>query len=113
MPQAVATDPFAYRPASVGGALSPNIATINPALADEGARLADAIRDRATIGGGCSGGDAPVRVAGGRATPDPRDPDHSRSGIFVYHNCWKCRSGEKACVRGNPNLCEYPVARND
>ena len=18
---------------------------------------------------------------------DPRDPDHSRSGIFVYHNC--------------------------
>lgn len=44
---------------------------------------------------------------------DPRDPDHSREGIFIYHNCWKCQSGAKPCVRSNPNLCENPVARND
>lgn len=44
---------------------------------------------------------------------DPRDPDHSRDGIFVYHNCWKCSDGAKPCVRSNPRLCEYPVARND
>lgn len=45
--------------------------------------------------------------------PDPRDPDHSRSGIFVHHNCWKCGSGQKPCVRGNPNGCDYSRARND
>lgn len=45
--------------------------------------------------------------------PDPRDPDHSRTGIFVYHNCWKCKSGEKPCVSGNPGICGYPHARND
>jgi len=45
--------------------------------------------------------------------PDPRDPDHSRTGMFVYHNCWKCQSGEKPCVRGNPGRCEFPHARND
>ena len=45
--------------------------------------------------------------------PDPRDPDYSRDGIFVYHNCWKCKSGEKPCVVGNPRQCEYPHARND
>ncbi len=45
--------------------------------------------------------------------PDPRDPDHSRAGMFVYHNCWKCQSGEKPCVNGNPGRCEFPHARND
>jgi hypothetical protein len=44
---------------------------------------------------------------------DPRDPDHTRSGIFVHHNCWKCRNGEKPCIRTNPSYCEYPTARND
>lgn len=47
------------------------------------------------------------------STIDPRDPDHTREGIFVYHNCWKCDSGAKPCVRGRPSNCEYPHARND
>lgn len=67
--------------------LSSDIATINPALAAEGARLVEAMLD-------------------------PREPDNSRSGIFRNHNCWKCRSGEKPCAQGNPNRCEFPVARN-
>ena len=41
-----------------------HIAFINPTLANEGARLVDAIGRPATIGGGCSG-DAPSRVTGG------------------------------------------------
>lgn len=45
--------------------------------------------------------------------PDPRDPDYSKTGIFVYHNCWKCKDGTKKCVNGAPNLCDYPHARND
>ena len=44
---------------------------------------------------------------------DPRDPDHSRAGIFVHHNCWRCQSGAKPCVSGNSARCEYPHARND
>jgi hypothetical protein len=44
---------------------------------------------------------------------DPRDPDHTRTGIFVYHNCWACRDGKKPCKMGNPRRCEYPRARND
>lgn len=47
------------------------------------------------------------------AKPDPRDPDYSRVGIFVNHNCSRCRSGELPCKSGNPNRCEYPHARND
>lgn len=45
--------------------------------------------------------------------PDARDPDHTREGMFVYHNCWKCSNGTKPCVHGNPHRCEYPHARND
>lgn len=45
--------------------------------------------------------------------PDPRDPDHSRTGIFVYHNCSKCRNGERPCVNGSPSRCDHPRARND
>lgn len=45
--------------------------------------------------------------------PDPRDPDHSRPGIFAYHNCSKCKSGEKPCVNGNPSQCSWPIARNE
>ena len=44
---------------------------------------------------------------------DPRDPDNSRSGVFVYHNCWKCQDGAKPCVVGNPRNCENLHARND
>jgi hypothetical protein len=49
----------------------------------------------------------------GAPKPDPREPDHSRTGIFVHHNCSKCQHGAKPCVAGNPNRCEYPHARND
>ena len=49
----------------------------------------------------------------GAPRPDPRDPDHSRSGIFVYHNCWKCNDGQKPCANGNASRCEYPHARDD
>ena len=45
--------------------------------------------------------------------PDPRDPDYSRSGIFVNHNCSRCRNGELPCKRGAPNRSDYPHARND
>jgi len=38
---------------------------------------------------------------------DPRQP------IFRYHNCWKCREGERPCAEGNYNSCSYPHARND
>lgn len=51
-------------------------------------------------------------ASGSKPTLDPRDPDHSREGIFVYHNCWKCDSGKKPCPYGVHN-CEYPHARND
>lgn len=44
---------------------------------------------------------------------DPRDPDHSRTGIFVNHNCFRCRDGALPCKTGNPNRCEFPHARND
>lgn len=43
---------------------------------------------------------------------DPRDPDYTREGIFIYHNCWKCDNGKKPCV-SKTNICEYPHARND
>ncbi len=60
---------------------------------------------------------------------DPREPDHSRQGIFRDHNCWRCgcavvrvcacrycwrcHDGAKACAQGGPHRCEYPHARND
>lgn len=44
---------------------------------------------------------------------DPRDPDHSRSGIFIDHNCYRCKDGKKPCVRSALNQCDYPRARND
>ena len=44
---------------------------------------------------------------------DPRDPDYSRKGIFIHHNCYRCNDGTLPCVRGNPNSCEFPHARND
>jgi hypothetical protein len=52
-------------------------------------------------------------IAAKLAPPDPRDPDHSRPPPFDYHNCARCHSGNKPCVRGNPHGCEYLHARND
>lgn len=34
-------------------------------------------------------------------------------GFFEHHRCWRCNSGEKACVEGNPRMCGYPRAVND
>ena len=48
-----------------------------------------------------------------RTIVDPRDPDHTRIGMFVLHNCWKCKNGTEACIVGNPRQCEFPHARND
>ena len=45
--------------------------------------------------------------------PDPRDPDYTRVGMFVLHNCARCKDGREACVAGNPRQCEYPPARTD
>lgn len=45
--------------------------------------------------------------------PDPRDPDHSRPGIFAHHNCARCGDGARPCVQGKPSQCEHPRARND
>lgn len=49
---------------------------------------------------------------------DPRDPRpdselRGRDPIFRHHNCSRCRSGEKACVEGDPGRCDWPHARND
>lgn len=44
---------------------------------------------------------------------DPREDHPTRQGIFRSHNCWRCQSGAKPCVRGATNRCEYPRARND
>jgi hypothetical protein len=49
-------------------------------------------------------------------TVDPRDPRRLLPGMdpmFRDHNCARCKSGERACVRGNPRRCEWPRARND
>ena len=48
-----------------------------------------------------------------RAPPDPRDPDYTREGIFIYHNCYRCSSGARPCVNGHPSRCDIPRARND
>lgn len=48
-----------------------------------------------------------------RKPVDPRDPDYSRVGLFIHHNCYRCHSGELPCVQGHPNRCEFPHARND
>ena len=44
---------------------------------------------------------------------DPRDPDYTRVGMFVLHNCSRCKDGREPCIAGNPHQCEYPHARND
>lgn len=42
-----------------------------------------------------------------------RDADPTKTGMFVFHTCWKCGDGERPCIAGNPRQCEYPHARND
>ncbi len=44
---------------------------------------------------------------------DSRGPDHTKTGIFVYHRCAYCQSGELPCKQGSYNLCDNPRARND
>ncbi len=44
---------------------------------------------------------------------DPREPDYSRSGVFINHNCWRCDSGRKPCIKNNPRDCDTLHARND
>ncbi len=44
---------------------------------------------------------------------DPREPDYSRSGVFIDHNCWRCDSGKKPCIKSNPRDCDTLHARND
>lgn len=61
--------------------------------------------------------------AGSLAVPSPAaervyqmlamEPDYSRSGIFVHHNCSRCGDGARPCVQGGPHLCEFPHARNE
>lgn len=36
-----------------------------------------------------------------------------RDTKFRDHNCPRCRSGERACVHGDPGRCSWPHARND
>jgi hypothetical protein len=57
----------------------------------------------------------PAEQALWNVTPrlDPRDPDYSRSGVFVDHNCYVCDSGKKPCVKSNPRDCDTLRARND
>ena len=54
-----------------------------------------------------------AREVAERAPIDPRDPNPNREGIFRDHNCWRCQSGAKPCVVGNPRNCENLHARND
>ncbi len=44
--------------------------------------------------------------------PKPKKP-FKPTGIFLDHSCYRCKDGEKACIRGNPHQCDYPHARND
>jgi hypothetical protein len=54
-----------------------------------------------------------IQAPGAKPPLDPRDPDHSRQGIFVNHNCSYCHNGELPCRQGDPNRCGNPMARND
>lgn len=57
---------------------------------------------------------APHPPPAARPAPlDGRDPDHSRTGIFVHHDCWRRNHGALPCANGSPNRCENPRARND
>ncbi len=34
-------------------------------------------------------------------------------GIFRDHSRYRCKDGEKPCIRGNPQQCDYLYERND
>jgi hypothetical protein len=53
------------------------------------------------------------KSAAQRAMEKAMGPDHSREGVFVYHNCSHCDDGKKPCPKGNPRNCENLHARND
>ena len=36
-----------------------------------------------------------------------------RPAPFDYHNCWRCRSGQLACVEGDARRCSFLHARDD
>ena len=40
-------------------------------------------------------------------------PDHSKTGIFVNHNCAYCDDGRLPCRQGAVHRCDNPRARND
>lgn len=47
---------------------------------------------------------------------DGRGPDHSRSSIFIDHNCWRCANGtqlDNCPTPSTPGNCGFPQARND
>ncbi|MDE2097067.1 MAG: hypothetical protein KGL39_07460 [Patescibacteria group bacterium] len=53
-----------------------------------------------------------------RQRHDPRDSRPAsemvgRAEVFRDHNCARCDSGLKPCVRGNPRSCDWLHARND
>jgi hypothetical protein len=57
-----------------------------------------------------------AHLADSPARNDPRDPDHSKQGIFVYHNCHRCADGarlDRCPTPERPGNCGYPHARND
>ena len=47
------------------------------------------------------------------ARRDPREPDYTREGVFIYHNCYRCKNGTLPCRSGSPNRCDNLTARND
>jgi len=42
-----------------------------------------------------------------------RASEPAKTGMFILHNCWKCKDGELPCAQGSPRQCEFPHARND
>jgi hypothetical protein len=58
-----------------------------------------------------------VRKAGSKVidgiAPTNAGVAEERRGIFRDHTCYRCKDGERPCVRGNPGNCSFPHARND
>ena len=67
---------------------------------------------------GGSGGSAFTLALTRDTRPDPRDPRPNSKMIgrdenFRYHNCARCDSGKRLCVRGDPRNCDWLHARTD
>jgi hypothetical protein len=56
--------------------------------------------------------DSRIEVQWTNGTPVPTGAVF-RDTKFRDHNCSRCRSGERACVKGDPRRCDWPHARND